>query len=269
MGLAPKRRQRVVQLAFGQPAERGDEAVLAARGSELRKAPWLLEREIERQISGERGHGYVVVRERDHVDEVTGKETGRETHSKIPPRSMPHGRSGALPAPARQHGLEGQTHEEVDSEKGPGVRREQGGRQEVEMITVCGEDQGVQEKKADTRAGHDNAQRQDQSRARCQRNRGDEHQECDVGERRQVADVGDDGVQPCDRGTEREVVPEKGHTDDGHQRGIDDGEPASPAEQPSSWAQGHCDRISYKLSRGPEHVDRTPLRLGGLSSSPG
>ena len=254
MRLAPKRSQRVVQLAFGQPAARGDEAVLATRGSELREGPRLLEREIERQISGERGDGHVEVRVGDHVDEMAGKEAGCEAQNEGPAPSRPRGGRGALPDPARQHGLDGQAHAEVESEKRPGLRREQARGQDTEMISVFGEDQGVEEEKADPGAGQEDAQRQDQSRARDQRDHGNHQQEHEAGEGREVTDVGDDDVDPCERGPECEVVPEIAQSDDGHERAIADGEPAPPAEQPSSCAHGHYGRFSFRSSSGAEYA---------------
>ena len=194
------------------------------------------ERVVERKVAGERRHRHVVARLGPRMDEVAGQEAAPEAERKIPPDSARWGTRGALPDPDRQQRLDGHAHEEVEGEKRPGLRRQQGERQEAEMVPVLSEDQGVEQQETGPGAGQCDADRQDHARPRDQHDHGDQQEERDVGERGQMAHVGERRVYPGDRGPEPDVVPEIAQPDDSHERRVDDGEPASPAEQPSPGA---------------------------------
>ena len=65
---------------------------------------------------------------------------------------------------------------------------------------------------------------------------GDQQEQRDVGERGQVAHIGEACVDPGDRGLESESSTRDSAADNTEERRVDDGEPIRPAEQPSSFA---------------------------------
>ena len=253
--LAPQGSARVVQLTVGRPAESGQEPVLARPGfihqAEPRHASRLVEGEVQRQITREGCHRHVIVRVCPCVDEVAGEEAASEAQGKVPPHPMPRGPGAAPPEPDRQHGLDGQTKEKVKSEKRPGVQLQHDEREDVEVVPVLGEDQGVEHQEAEDGAGQKDAERQDHPGPRDQQHHGDKQEEREGAERGELAHVGEDGIHPGPRGRQRGVVPEIPQTDDAQEGRIDDGKPATPAEQPSSGAHLHppCRRPALSAER--------------------
>src|SRR5207249_635873 len=109
--------------------------------------------------------------------------------------------------------------------------------QDGQVIAVLGEDQAVEQHEGHAGATHENAEREHEARPREQRHDGHEQQqERDAGEGAQVADVRDEGVAPRNGATECRVVPDVAEADERQERRVHDGEPADPAQQPSSRA---------------------------------
>ena len=201
------------------------------------------------------------MRLRPPVDEVAGEQAAPEDQGKIPLDSTRRRERGALPHPDRQHRLDGRAQKEVEREKRPGRGREQGDRQDAEVISVLGEDEAVKGEKAENGAGQKNADRQNHGRPRDQHRHGDEHQDDrDIGQHGHVAHEGDDGVEPGRRRRESEVVPEITQTHHGQKGGVDEGKPVRPAEKPPSDAHLPLPGRHQALSEEPPTLRRPPAR---------
>src|SRR5882724_4403473 len=188
------------------------------------------------------------------MDQVAGHEAGHDAEGEIAPDPQPRRLRGALPHPERQHALNGHAHDEVEGEERPRLRREQGEGEHAQVIAVVGEEKAVEHEEAQDRAPEEDAERYDDPRPREKEDDGDEQEKRDESENGHLAHEGEEGVDPGNGGAERGVIPEIAEADESEQSGIDESEPASPAEQ--APADGH-----YRAPDGrpaPSGVPRAP-----------
>src|SRR5215475_2759060 len=172
------------------------------------------------------------------MDQLTHHHARAETQGDPPSNSEARRLRRGHPDPAGEHRLDGEAENEVQSEKRPRLPLQHGEGERVEMVSILGEDQRVEQEKADLDAGQQDAEGQHESGLGKDENYGDEKQERDVGEHAQVAHIGEDGVDPTRSGSNPGVVPQVTKANDTEERRVDDGEPAPPPQQPSPWGYG-------------------------------
>ena len=112
------------------------------------------------------------------------------------------------------------------------------------MVPVLGEDQAVEEQKAENNAGREDGKRQYCPGPRDEHHHRDQQDQRDIGERTEVARVGESCVGPSDQGLEGRVVPEIAQSDDPQECRVGEGEPVRPAEQPFSGP--HASEVHHR-----------------------
>src|SRR5258705_2404885 len=168
---------------------------------------------------------------------------------------MPRGLRGASPHPESEHGLDGQRHDEVEDEKRPRLRGEQGEGEHAQVIAVVGEEEAVEHEKAQDDAAQADTEGHDDPRPRNEEDDGKKQEQREEGEGGHLAHEGGEGVDPGYGGPDRGVVPEIAEADEGEHSRIDEGEPASPAKQPPAGRH-------YRAPGGrpaPTGVPREPM----------
>ncbi len=264
--------ERVLELPRRRPAERGRDPALAGGDAIDEAQPHLqlgvAQREVERQVAGERGHRDLVAGLEPRVHDVRGREAQHEAEGQVAADVPAGGGLGAAPHRAREHALDGQAEREVDAEEEPRLRGEQGRGQDAEVIAVLREDQAVEHQEAGRRAGQHHPERHHHARAREQQDER-QHQQEDrqVREHRDVADVGERRVDPGHRRGEPQVEPQVAQADETEQARVHRGEPVRPPQQPAP--RGHrgrpaaprprCCSARRAISRAPASTLRPKL----------
>ena len=199
------------------------------------------------------------MRLRPEVDEVAGHEAGHDAEGDIAPHPMPGAVPGAstvrLHTQRGQHGLDGQRHDEVEGEERPRLWLEQDEGEHAQVIAVVGEEEAVEHEKAQDGAAEADAEGHDDPRPRNEEDDGKEQEKRNEGENGHLAHEGGQRVDPGHGEADRGVVPEIAEADEGEHSRIDEGEPASPAEQPPA-------SLHYRAPGGraaPIGVPREPM----------
>ncbi len=272
--------ERILELSRRGPAECGDEPALP-RGDAIEEAQpplqlGVAQREVEREVAGERGDRDVVAGLEPRVHQVCRREAQDEAENEIPAAGASGGGLGAAPYHEREHALDGQAEPEVDPEEEPRLRGQQGGGQDAEVVAVLREDEAVERQEAGRRAGQHHRHRHHHARPREQQDERDHQQEDrQVGEHRDVADVAERSVDPGHRRGEPHVEPQVAQADEAEQARVRRGEPVRPAQQPAP--RGHrarptaprprCCSASRAISRAPASTLRPKLKAHSSRSA--